>query len=131
MERLKKPSGAAMHTPQSPTSFPSQNKKHIDYVITYKDHTDDNQEKRAKKVKERKIFFEKLQEEEGLEVEILEFGTGEELHNYALIHCPLERLMVEAEKIKLNMKLNDVNIFFDKKIFLFTEFSCNFIKRRF
>lgn len=115
MEQLK-PSGAAMHTPQSPTSFPSQNKKHIDYVVTYKDHTDDNQEKRAKKVKERKIFFDKLQEE-GLEVEILEFGTGEELHNYALIHCPLERLMVEAEKIKLNMKLNDVNIFFLVKNF--------------
>ena len=119
MESLKKPSGTAMHTPQSPTSFPSQNKKHIDYVITYKDHADDNQEKRAKKTKERKIFFEKLQEEEGLEVEILEFGTGEELHNYALIHCPLERLMTEAEKIKLNMKLNDVNIFLIKNFTIY------------
>ena len=96
---------ALKYIPQFATSFPNKNEKHIDYVIAYKDN--ENNKNVAFKEAVRKEFFDKLTEE-NVEIEFLEFKTNKENHVYALLHCPDDRLMAEAEKIKLAMKINKV-----------------------
>ena len=55
----------------------------------------------------RQAFFQKIQED-GLELEFIKFKTKKENHTYVLLHCPLERLMVEAERTNLQMKIDKV-----------------------
>ena len=93
---------------QITTSFPNENEKQIDYVIVYKDN--EKNKNVAYKMQVRDEFFEKLRQE-NVEVKFIEFKTGNEIRVYALIHCPNERLMVEAEKIKLRLPINSVIIF--------------------
>ena len=92
---------------QITSSFPNENEKQIDYVIVYKDN--EKNKNVAYKMQVRDEFFQKLRQE-NVEVKLIEFKTKNEIHVYALIHCPNERLMIEAEKIKLRMPINNVNI---------------------
>ena len=62
-----------------------------------------------KKDKIREDFFKKLSEE-NIEIKQIEFKIGKEKQVYALLHCPIQRLMTEAEKIKLDMKIDKVKI---------------------
>ena len=96
--------------PQICTSFPNKNSKHIDYVITYKQIENKvvKNEKDEEKKRMRKVFLDHLTKTEKLEIKELKFTTGKEDHVYILIHCPVKRLMVEAEKVHLDMKLDKV-----------------------
>jgi hypothetical protein len=94
---------------QITTSFPNQNEKQIDYVIVYKDN--ENNKNLEYKDAVREEFFQKLRQE-NVEVNLIEFKTDNEIHVYAIIHCSNERLMLEAEKIKLPVQINSV-IFFE------------------
>ena len=87
------------------TSFPNQNEKHIDYVICYKkiDESVQIDEESHKKGLARQAFFKKLKEEK--------FDIHEIVHKkmvFVLLHCQMERLLEEAEMIRLEMKLKDV-----------------------
>ena len=94
--------------PQITTSFPNENDKQIDYVIAFKDN--ENNKNVEFKDAVRDEFFQKLRQE-GLEVKLIEFKTEKEFHTYALLHCPNDRLMIEAEKLKLPVKINKVQLF--------------------
>ena len=106
-EHLAAVNSVLKYVPQNSTSFPNENEKHIDYVIVYKD----NEKNKNVVYKEavRNEFFQKLLEE-NVQIKFLEFKTENENHVYALLHCPNERLMVEAEKTKLPMRIDEVNL---------------------
>ena len=93
---------------QITTSYPNENEKQIDFVIVYKD--DDKNKNIAYKMQVREEFFQKLRQE-NIEVKVIEFKTENENHTYALINCPNERLMIQAEKMKLRMPINPVSNF--------------------
>ena len=95
---------------QLTTSFPGENHKPIDYVIVYKHSNKIDSKEKKEKDQVRQSFFDKLRDEK-LELKHLEFRSNTEMHNYVLIHCPLERLMKEAQLIKLQMRLKNVCIF--------------------
>ena len=94
------------------TSFPNDNIKHIDYVIIYEEQLDRDHldERDLKIVQKRKEFFENLKENSfelvDLEVDI---GNGKK-RVFTLLHCPLNRLLQEAEHIRLEMRLKNVMI---------------------
>ena len=92
------------------TSFPNENKKHIDYVIAYKIKDKDGIETDASKEKEphRKSFLKQLKKET-LELYTLDLKKDDEEYVYILLHCPIERLMIETEKMRLEMRLKNVN----------------------
>jgi hypothetical protein len=93
---------------QITTSFPNYNSKHIDYVIIYKYDRDDADDKEIRKKNEiRKAFFKNLELEEQIQIYYIRFNKDDEVHVYALLHAPMERLLEEAEKIKLQMRLNN------------------------
>lgn len=91
------------------TSFPSQNDKHIDYVIKYEKNLNEDEEAKIDKKSYRRLFF-NLIEKENIKVTKLRIQIKNEEHVFALLHCPIERLLKEAEKIKLEMKLKSVRI---------------------
>lgn len=92
------------------TSFPNNNMKHIDYVIVYEEPRDRLDEQDLKIIQKRKEFFENLKENSfelvDLEVDI---GNGKK-RVFSLLHCPLNRLLQEAEHIRLEMRLKNVII---------------------
>ena len=91
------------------TCFPNNNNKSIDYVICYKEIFDaENEELNQKATNARQAFFDKLKSE-GVEICYLEEKESDETVIYALIHCSLDRLLIEAEAINLEMPLKDVN----------------------
>ena len=89
------------------TCFPNNNSKHIDYVICYRETFDENEEFNQKAKSARQAFFDKLKAE-GVEIYYLEEKESDETVIYALIHCSLDRLLIEAEAINLEMPLKDV-----------------------
>ena len=102
-------------SPQSLTCFPNQNHKHIDYVIAYKyNESEKNHKEFIRKEIVRRIFFDRLREET-LELEFLAFKEDKKIQVYILIHCPMERLFIEAEKLKHQCRLNSVSM---KNLFL-------------
>lgn len=90
------------------TSFPSRNHIHIDYVIKYEKQLDEDQEVQIEKKSYRRLFF-NLVEKERIEVHKIRIQIKQEEHVFALLHCPLKRLLKEAESIKLEMKLKSVS----------------------
>lgn len=85
--------------------FPNQPTKQIDYVIVYKESENT---KNAEKSREK--FFNTL-ETKGFEIyTIKKQDEGEENVKivYKLLHCSLEKLMEEAERIQLELPLKDV-----------------------
>ena len=102
--------------PQLLTSFPNRNDKHIDYVIVYDklEETDfytlENQQKRVV----RRAFFEKLRAE-NFEIYEIEHKKYNRTRVFTLLNCSIERLLEEAELIRLEMTLKDVRNFFKTK----------------
>lgn len=97
--------------PQIPTHFPNDNRKRIDYVIVYKyvdDDIDTAKERAdfADKEQMRKKFFDALAKE-NFHIQLIRFKCNEN-HVYALLHCDVNRLLDEAERVKLEMRLNNV-----------------------
>jgi hypothetical protein len=103
----KKPQYQAQLT----TSFPGENHKPIDYVIVYKHSNNIDPKEKKDKDQVRQSFFNKLKDEK-LELKHLEFRSNSEVHNYVLVHCPIERLMKEAQLVKLQMRLKNVCIIY-------------------
>ena len=97
--------------PQKLTSFPNDNSKHIDYVIVYSEVINQDESMDSKARYYRDAFFELLKRE-GLEIHYLEENRSKQKRVYALIHCPLEKLLIEAESINLRMPLKDVHNFY-------------------
>lgn len=108
--------------PQIPTRFPNDNSKHIDYVITYKydkrfdeenAHENESQKKARqdfmKKEEVRKNFLKRLVDE-GFDVATTQFLIGDHVNVYILLNCKIERLLQEAERVRLEMRLNNVKI---------------------
>jgi hypothetical protein len=102
--RLKNRVTNLKQAPQNSTCFPNDTKR-IDYVIVHNENEDDKKETEKESV--RQMFFQKLRED-GLDVEFIKFKTGKENHTYVLIHCPVERLMIEAERTNHEMKIDKV-----------------------
>lgn len=129
---------------QLPNCFPNDNTKRIDYVIVYKKDQQNQSEKKSKpdaesgeeneekdekdevaskekekkerkfRKKTRKLFIKQLKEE-GFDVERLQW-VGDECEVFILLHCSLKRLFEEAENTKLQMRLNNVKIFYNRFI---------------
>ena len=95
-----------MNDHQNFTSLPNLNSKRIDYVIRYSIDTDENQKLKNEYVK---LFFNELKNE-SIEVYTLEVKNKNIKNIYALLTCPIERLLAEAEKIKIEIKLKNVLI---------------------
>jgi len=100
--------------PQNCTCFPNDTKR-IDYVIVY--NQNDGEKNETEKEPVRQVFFQKLRED-GLDVEFIKFKTGKENHTYVLLHCPIERFMIEAERTNHEMKIDKVmlNLIFKDEI---------------
>ena len=77
--------------------LPSDPRKHIDYVIYYKDDSEGTREKN----REKRDKFELILEKEDIKVEYLQ----DKENYYWLLSCSLERLMVQAERMKLELPL--------------------------
>lgn len=127
--------GIVDRQPQILTHFPNDNSKRIDYVVAYKydrkhDHqqpvaangggqqqqqhsidvdSDARRERDEFEEREdlRRKFVLKLQEE-GFDVEFLRRNHSDYVSVYMLLHCNVERLLKEAERTKLEMRLNNV-----------------------
>ena len=87
------------------TSFPKDNEKHIDFVIVYDEleETPENEQCLIKQIE----FFTELKKESFAIYNIGPTVNGEK-RSYALLHCGTERLLKEAENIRLKMKIKDV-----------------------
>lgn len=88
------------------TSFPNDNDKHIDYVIAFKDvevgaHNGLLLTKRFE-------FFNELKKE-SFDLYPIESSGMTGHFNYMLLHCPTDRLLLEAETMRLKMRLKSVN----------------------
>lgn len=89
------------------TSLPDDNSQHIDYVIKY---VEENEKKEDEHECYRKYFLEQL-EMENIIVKKIRFEKNDtENHVYLLLHCPMERLLKEADVINLEMQLKTVFI---------------------
>jgi hypothetical protein len=94
------------------TSLPHYNLKHIDYVIVHEELCDREnlagEDLKRKQI--RKEFFANLKEQTfelfDLEIDI----SKNKKCIYTLLHCPLERLLQEAERSRLEMRLKNVNL---------------------
>jgi hypothetical protein len=93
--------------PQLHTSFPNQNSKHIDYVLTYKYNLHSSQAEFNKNDLVRKSFIDRLRSE-GLEVEFLRYKEKNNVTVFVLLHCPVERLLIEAERLKFQIPIKQV-----------------------
>lgn len=74
-------------------------KRHTDYVLVHKtgDHNHSNSKLRE--------IFEAVLEEEGLKID-RKYTT---MHSFVILHCPFERLCIEAEYVSLEMPLAGVS----------------------
>jgi hypothetical protein len=93
---------------QQNTSCPNDNSKHIDYVIIYKSVDPDvSEDETSQKEEVRKAFFHGL-EKEGIQIDYIVNSKEKEVHVYALLHAPLDVLLKQAERFKLQTRLNNV-----------------------
>ncbi len=93
-------------------SFPNNNKKRIDFVLTYEETlADQNASPRTKEDSIRAEFFTQLANEK-VESYDIEYENKDGVRKVMkLLHCPLDRLLIEAEKVNLEMPLKkDVTI---------------------
>jgi hypothetical protein len=91
-------------------SFPNDNSKIIDYVIVYEDFDPTDQAK-VKILKKRNEFFNQLKIE-SFELYDLQNETDGKKMTFTLLHCPIERLLQEAEDFGHEMRLKNVNLMF-------------------
>jgi hypothetical protein len=97
------------------TSIPNENNKHIDYVIGFK-HLKETNKKKKHVDKVRHDFLHQIQRE-SIELYSIEFENNGKTFEYILLHCPHERLLKEAQLIRLEMKLKNVKfIIFQSKL---------------
>ena len=89
---------------QLSTSFPGNNDKKIDYVIVY-EKTSKTDPKSLRIEQTRQQFFSELRRET-FELYFYERETAKKTNVYVLLHCSTERLYEEAERIRLEMRLN-------------------------
>ncbi len=89
------------------TSFPGDNTKHIDFVIVYDEleETPENELTLTKQIE----FFAELKKE-SFEIYNIDSTVNGEKCSYALLHCSTERLLKEAENIRLKLKIKNVLI---------------------
>ena len=99
--------------------FPSDQTKHIDYVIYYMEKSieGDENSRSNKNIKKRKViryrYLDQLKSKEGFEIErIVKMEENNETSNYLLLSCSFKRLMQEAERINLVLPLKTVNYSF-------------------
>jgi hypothetical protein len=91
--------------------FPNSNEKHIDYVISCRyNESDEGSPSFEHKEAIRNHFVERLKEE-SIEVYVIREKERDKIAVFYLVHCPPERLLIEAERVKLEMKIADVFIF--------------------
>ena len=95
--------------------FPNDQKKHIDYVIQFKDGpgTDPDQNPEYRRIRQK--FINQLIENEKFEIETIVKKKDHPQNTkstYLLLNCPLERLMAEAERMKMEIPLKNVNFIF-------------------
>jgi hypothetical protein len=90
------------------THYPDDNLKQIDYIIKFKPP------KRIEVQYRIEAFFKEIISHQ-IQVKYLNVRNIKNENNddftYALLHCPLERLLIEAETIKLEMDLKKVYFF--------------------
>ena len=91
------------------TNFPD-NKKKIDYVLKY-DIPLEIDADFIEKESYRSLFFEEVKKQ-SIEIYNLEIKTDSKIITYVLLNANIERLLDEAELIKLEMKLKTVNNIF-------------------
>jgi hypothetical protein len=92
------------------TSLPHHNLKHIDYVIVHEElcGQENLAEQDLKRKQIRKEFFANLKEQT-FELADLEIDISKNKKCiFTLLHCPLERLLQEAERSRLEMRLKNV-----------------------
>ena len=97
------------------TSLPNSNKKHIDYVLFYElpNTADDSSLLSSpnfiKAEQRREQFFTQLKREsfEIYNLEQTRISDGKR-QIISLLHCPVKRLMREAELLRIEMKLKNV-----------------------
>ena len=98
-----------MRKSKSMNYFPNDRKKHIDYVIHYKEASA-NDTKFVKDIREN--FFKAL-EKEGFSLQRITVDRDKNDNSksvYVFLNCKLERLMEEAERTHLEVPLKNVKI---------------------
>lgn len=108
---------------QMSSRFPNDNLKHIDYVIKYEEKEPEDHEQ-LEHESYRKLFFDEIKNQ-SIQIYLLEVKSQGKRYIYALLHCPIERLLAEAEAIKLEMNLKTV---FNSILSYFLKFFILFIK---
>ena len=94
--------------------FPNDPSKQIDYVIQYKEipTTDKNSIQNKKCKQMRNKFITQLKMRQGFDIYKI-VKTKDKPENsksiYLLLHCSLDRLMQEAERMHLELPLKDVS----------------------
>ena len=83
---------------------------HIDYVLVYDKLNESDGAKYESKLLARRAFFEKLKEEK-VNLYDIEHKVENKTKVYTLLNCSLDRLLEEAELIRLEMTLKDVIIY--------------------
>ena len=95
------------------TNFPDNMSKRVDYVITYtyKDEppsgVESDEDVRFKKDM-RELFFQRLNADH-IDTYPIDIRLNDGTHKvYVLLHCQTERLFDEAQRVNLQMRLNNV-----------------------
>ncbi len=83
--------------------FPDDQSKYNDYVIYYEEN-----EKTTLEFRKKLNSFKIKLINEGFKIKILEDKNGKKKSNYLLLHCSPERLMIEAERLELDVPLKNV-----------------------
>ena len=100
------------------TSLPNANDKHIDYVIAYRVLDENESERNATIVEMREAFFDELKRQQSFEIHNVEYTNEKRTYVYALLHCPHERLLKEAQTMRLELRLKRIyskNVFDDEE----------------
>ena len=92
------------------TKLPDDPSKQIDYVISYTD--DPAEENYALNKEARENFFKEVQKQKIEIYNIKELIDTDEKRVFKLLHCPLKRLLVEAETFKLELPLKKSVIYY-------------------
>ena len=90
--------------------FPNDQTKHIDYVIQFKDNAETDANPEFDRI--RKKFIDQLVEKEKFEIQKIvkkKDNPQNTKSTYLLLHCSLERLMEEAERMRLELPLKNAS----------------------
>ena len=92
------------------TSFPNRNDKHIDYVLVYDKLEGTNLDTFENKQKwtVRRAFFDRLRAER-FDTYVIEQNKYNKTRVFALFSCSKERLLEEAELVRLELTLKNVS----------------------